>query len=100
MEKGKKMSDRLISANELMNYINGSIKAMTKIGVAVDGEYLWGLINYAIEDAPTVDAVEVVRCKDCRFRYQDGANFCLLGSMCMSDEWFCADGERREDETD
>lgn len=46
------------------------------------------------------DLVQVVRCKDCRFRYQDGANFCLLGSMCMSDEWFCADGERREDEID
>jgi hypothetical protein len=52
----KKMSDRLISANKLMNYINGSIEEMTKVGVAIDGEYLWGLINYAIENAPTVDA--------------------------------------------
>ena len=55
----------------------------------------WRDAQKAIDDAPTVDAVEVVRCKDCRFRYQDGAIFCLLGTQ--SDEWFCANGERRED---
>ena len=48
-----------------------------------------------VDEQPTVDAEPVVRCKDCRYRYQDGANFCLLGTQ--SDEWFCADGERRED---
>lgn len=53
------MSDKLISANKLMEYINGSIEAMTKVGVAVDGEYLWGLINYALEDAPTIEAEPV-----------------------------------------
>ena len=33
----------------------------------------------AIGDAPTVDAVEVVRCKDCRYRIFDN----------VTQEWFC-----------
>lgn len=55
-----------------------------------------------VMDAPTIDAVEVVRCKDCRYRYVDGENVrynvCELNhNKVQSDEWFCADGERRED---
>ena len=39
----------------------------------------------------TVDAVEVVRCKDCR-------KWCICHH---SDDYYCADGERKEDaETD
>ena len=38
----------------------------------------------------TVDAEPVVRCKDCR-------NWCICHK---SDDFYCADGERREDETD
>lgn len=53
------------------------------------------MFENALEEALTLDAEPVVRCKDCRYRYQDGASFCLLGNQ--SDDWFCADGERRED---
>ena len=44
-----------------------------------------------IEDAPTIDAVEVVRCKDCIFRADceyDGSRF--------GDDDFCSRGERKE----
>ena len=41
----------------------------------------------SIEDAPTIDAVPVVRCKDCR-------KWCICHK---SDDYYCADGERRED---
>lgn len=45
----------------------------------------------------------LVRCRDCRHRYVDGENVrynvCELNhNKVQSDEWFCADGERREDE--
>lgn len=48
----------------------------------------------------TIDAVPVVRCRDCRHRYVDGENVrynvCELNhNKVQSDEWFCADGERR-----
>lgn len=52
----------------------------------------------AIDDAPTIDAVPVVRCKDCK-RHSTG--YCRLGHVNDGQNWFCADGERRENnETD
>lgn len=56
-------------------------------------------VVYAVEldNAPTVDAVPVVRCKDCKFR-KEGAdgNWCVLHEgLYARAEYFCADGERR-----
>ena len=52
------------------------------------------------------DIVEVVRCKDCKYRsYEEKeGHYCLRDSWdqydrsrkAENDEWFCADGERRE----
>ena len=55
-----------------------------------------------INNAPTVDAVEVVRCKDCRF-FEDEDYY----GNCYCEEWgnitnangYCHDAERRTDET-
>ena len=45
---------------------------------------------------PTADVVEVVRCKDCaKKEYCRTSN---VWTISPSDDWFCADGERREDE--
>ena len=55
------------------------------------------LINW-IEDAPKVDAVEVVRCKDCKnamlFRRPEGKLIadCLIRKMNSEDEQFCMVG--------
>ena len=60
-----------------------------------------------IDTAPTIDAVPVVRCKDCVYRVivRDP----LMGTMdCYGcrvmryneDDWFCSFGERRDDEAD
>ena len=75
-----------------------------------------------LETVPTVDAVEVVRCKDCKHRplvvwneaygevdvlapeidgKEDWRCPCLIDddpyySWSPNDNWFCADGERRE----
>ena len=45
----------------------------------------------------------IVHCRDCKWRYKDGdnvvVNYCLLNhNKVQSDDWFCADGERRDDE--
>lgn len=59
-----------------------------------------------LENAPTVDAVPVVRCKDCKHRRVHKSWFeCELdsadpydqGRTSWDDDWFCADGERRDD---
>lgn len=47
---------------------------------------------------PTVDAVEVVRCKDCRFWHNDGImTTCdrMIGNGYEAN-WFCANGERKD----
>ena len=53
-----------------------------------------------IDNAPTVDAVEVVRCKDCKHRYttSKGMSFCKINFQFGSkDDDFCSYGERRYD---
>ena len=45
-----------------------------------------------IEAAPTVDAVEVVRCEDCKHRYED--SWCEY--VDDDDNFYCARGERKE----
>ena len=51
-----------------------------------------GKARKLIEDAPTVDAVEVVRCKDCKHRYSD--SWCEY--VDDDDNFYCARGERKE----
>ena len=46
-----------------------------------------------IQNAPTVDAVEVVRCKECIHVHD---NDCPLAGGARSDEVFCSYGERKE----
>lgn len=51
-----------------------------------------------VEDASDCDVVEVVRCKDCAKR-----EYCRTTNVWATvpdDDWFCADAERRIDETD
>ena len=49
-------------------------------------------------DAPTVDAVEVVRCKDCKWRNTKGCPYMNFNASARDDFDFCSDGERRTDE--
>lgn len=61
-----------------------------------------GFITVAEDDInaiPAVDAVEVVRCRECihfePFRKHDG--FCKISTMLYNNDFFCKDGQRRED---
>lgn len=47
-----------------------------------------------IERAPAVDAVEVVRCRDCE--HWDSLDFCYLHFIGTEQEDFCSCGERKE----
>lgn len=52
------------------------------------------VINF-IEEAPAVDVVEVVRCKDCKYMIEKG--WCCLFDARMNRYDFCSCGERREE---
>ena len=54
-----------------------------------------------IADAPTVDAVPVVRCKDCIYSYEEfGFIHCTFGpygDCAVPSQFYCAEGKRKED---
>ena len=57
-----------------------------------------------IDNAPTVDAVEVVRCKDCK-HWADGVSGCTdhvkcckIGYYMVGENGYCVYGERKTDE--
>lgn len=54
-----------------------------------------------ISNATTVDAVEVVRCKDCIYSYEEfGFIYCTFGPYgdCkVPSQFYCAEGKRKED---
>lgn len=78
---------RLIDADRLINSLN--IRSVTYNCI----------INKCIDDAPTIDAVEVVRCKDCKYL---GIKDLVYGyckyrmtGIIMPDD-YCSYGERKE----
>ena len=84
-EKGKTM--RLIDANALIEEANA------------EGAY--GYVDaFQIANAPTVDAVEVVRCKDCLYSTERDGHLCCIHGVSYRKSWnkpdfFCSRGERR-----
>lgn len=66
-----------------------------------------GLLHTSeIDEAPTVDAVEVVKCRDCRYwKTGEGVNrskkvklctYAIYHSYARRDEDFCSRGERKD----
>ena len=56
-------------------------------------------VGEMVDDCSTIDAVPVVRCKDCKWWYkEDEENKCLeFADIPLTDEDFCSHGERKDD---
>lgn len=82
---------RLIDANGLIDRLNHTTM------VAYPNLFP-GLLAAAeiVDDAPTVDAVEVVRCKDCKWRNTRACPYMLFNAVARTDKDYCSDGERME----
>lgn len=91
---------RLIDADRAMEIVRDQ-------GIAHPNAY--HLTNYAtliLREAPTVDAVEVVRCRECKHHYWEqepchgkSVHYCKLPHMRgveVFKEFFCYYGERKE----
>lgn len=116
---------RLIDANALVkmlerhkkdcnpDHFNGHETFIEKID-AHDGYGEWQFANgfnlgvaasiVDTEHAPTIDAVEVVRCKDCKHSEHWYGDKCLCSlwselGIDVFEDGYCSYGERREDET-
>lgn len=83
---------RLIDADELLKdniHIVGGIRITSGKIQNIDA-----IQTSAIENAPTIDAVPVVRCKDCE-HYWDGT-WCVINEAYFEEDDFCSYGERKE----
>ena len=103
---------RLIDADALVSALNnGRLKEQTGRAVPFNAGVAFALTM--VEYAQTIDAVPVVRCKDCRWwdKTDNGFGYCHAEKHChISAHWeisifrtyrgdhFCADGERKDNE--
>ena len=94
---------RLIDADALASALNnGRLKEQTGRAVPFNAGVAFALTM--VEYAPTIDAVPVVRCKDCVYRVivRDPLMKTMdcYGCKVMhynEDDWFCSFGERKDD---
>lgn len=74
------------------------IRDLTAMKTEFDAITLDGIIQ-ALKKTPTVDAVPVVRCKDCRYLYfKDFSAYCPHQVGPCWPDGYCIRGERRNDD--
>lgn len=100
---------RLIDADSLLEKIHDTAEGLADCD---QQNAAWALLKYAVRDImdeETVDAVEVVRCKDCKHWKPSGSKGgksvsdmeyiggCKFTNCCRRESDFCSYGERRTD---
>lgn len=84
---------RLIEADELKEKLGKMIEYCGKDNRANGLTALFQVVD-ALIDCPTIDAVPVVRCRDCVY-WND--RWCYINDGYFEDDDFCSYGERKED---
>lgn len=85
---------RLIDADALMDRFSKKLR---------DGDVLYNIPPSAIDNAPTIDAVPVVRCKDCAnsaeypWRPED-CLWCPVNNRPVYFDDFCSDSVKKEED--
>ena len=86
---------RLIDADELLTHLNACLTNGRPLSNLYD---LSEIVSY-VESMPTVDAVQVVRCGDCRYIRPTGINGlyeCVRMQLATKKDEFCSRGDRKE----
>lgn len=98
---------RLIDADNVRDLFDAEFKETRKL-ILAGGKHLDNLAegfteaDRVIRQMPTVDAVPVVRCKDCKYAYinsfsaSSGVALCTSSGQPMQQDDFCSYGERKE----
>lgn len=107
---------RLIDADAMIEKLDGLFEEPkgTEDFMTIGYDHGIGEAIALAKGQPTIDAVEVVRCKDCRYYYRheffgkpyftcDIANQYMTGDIIgvgfePPEDWYCADGERKGEE--
>ena len=95
---------RLIDADAILKADENSDKALV-LGSGKSLEIAYALLKKKVEDAPTVDAVVVTRCKDCKHKgwvqepcHGKSVDYCKVWDCTLRDleSTFCSYGERKD----
>lgn len=104
----------LISRAAAIDYLMTNMGWRDEDGYEVDdADEKRAIITDLVNGIPAVDAVPVVRCRDCKHRphYDERKDLVFPDLVCVcqcvdddfyswmpDDDWFCVDGERRDDD--
>ena len=95
---------RMIDANELLEAIERIFLGHYAMSYKQSVHDFYNAVMIRIKRCPTVDAVEVVRCEDCKNWNRETVS-CEMNSYlavrerpCWYEEDFCSYGERRTDD--
>lgn len=100
--------DDLISRAVAIDYLMTNMGWRDEDGYEVDdADEKRAIITDLVNGIPAVDAVPVIRCRDCKYYMEhndkQGGNCNHLDcdgeyEFSIDGDWFCADGERRDSE--
>ncbi len=91
---------RLIDAEIMLQNYEGDVSAYHNAGHSLSNVEGW--MRYYLSSAPTIDAVPVVRCGECRYRQKAKVNrkgflICPASGMEITDDDYCSYGAKMED---
>lgn len=95
---------RLIDADDILKADENSDKAIV-LGSGKSLEIAYALLKKKVADAPTVDAVPVVRCKDCKHKgwvqepcHGRSVDYCKVWDCTLRnlETTFCSYGKRKD----
>lgn len=78
------MEDKLISSQWLINDL-------------LNKSFYPAIVKSSIESAPAVDAVEVVRCRECEIPHNKYTGCPKLNGLVTPPDFYCSYGERKND---
>lgn len=102
------MNDDLISRSALLQNISETIVISARETGSAEARGIRKVLD-RIEAVPSVDAVEVVRCKDCKHKgwiqepcHGKSVDFCHVWDSCINspEKCFCSYGERKNNAAD
>lgn len=89
---------KLIEADALLSSICGCFNVMEAEGI--DMTTARAIVISIANHAPAVDAVHVVRCKDCKWHGTTDCPLCEAFDPSPPADWYCPEGKRREADAD
>ena len=87
---------RLIDADALKARIIEDVPGFLDGGSSITKAFIIAML--ATRNAtPTIDAVQIVRCKDCKKHDTYDCHITYLTTQKTPNDWFCADGRKKDD---